>query len=98
VKKHGNHGSANHRKMGRCFNQYSLQVTTILQIRFALQAGMWFSSMQRAIKKLRASPFHIHLMQALKKLIKEMVAIFFFVLHLKIDLIAVDISGSCCLQ
>jgi hypothetical protein len=84
--------------MGRCFIQNSLQVTTILQVRFALQSGMWFSSMQRAIKKLHASPFHLHLMQELKNLIKEIVAILFFVLHVKIDLIAIDISESCCLQ
>jgi len=65
-------------------------VTTILQIRLALHAGMWFSSMQRASKKLGASPIHIHVMQELKNLIKEMVALLFFVCIL-IYLIGIDI-------
>jgi hypothetical protein len=66
-------------------------VTTLLQIRLALHAGMWFSSMQRASKKLDASPIHIYVMQELKKnLIKEMVALLFFVC-IVIYLIGIDI-------
>jgi hypothetical protein len=54
-------------------------MTTLLQLRLALQAGMWFSSMQRASKKLGASPVHIHVVQELQNLINEMVASLFFV-------------------
>lgn len=62
----------------------------LLQIRLALHVAMWFSSMQRASKKQAASPIHIHVMQELKNLIKEMVALLFFVC-IFIYLIGIDI-------
>lgn len=47
-------------------DQHSPQMTTLLQITLALHAGMWFSSMQRANKKLSASPICIHDVQELR--------------------------------
>jgi len=65
-------------------------VIPLLQIRLALHAGMWFSSMQRVSKKLGACPVHIDVMQEHKNVIKEMVALLFFVC-IFIYLIGIDI-------